>query len=436
MERINGTGRSFGRRWRNPGIRRLVALCMGMAVLLILLAWAYGQYEGERLKREWLARDERLIGSLAAAHPELVSELPRLLVRAEQDDPEFRKLGQQISSRYGLNEATDDAIFPVVERFRGELGLTLGIGLGLFMLLLSLLLLRLFDNPYRHINRLAVSLENSIKQHAPMDKPLYEDGELGLLSHSVQELSIRLQETIAQLRREKSLLKDTVADISHQLKTPLTSLAIYVELLQDPRTSAEDGREFLETCRRELERMEWLILTLLKIARLEAEALELAPIRAPLQDTIELALEPLRGMAELRRVELQVEEPAEGISLAHDPRWLSEALANLIKNAIEHSPVDGRVSIRTERTPMFAHISVRDQGAGIDEQHLPHIFKKFYQSSPAGSGVGLGLPLAKSIVEKHEGHLSASSRPGEGTAFTVTLPLHRPSSSAPSLTDL
>jgi len=436
VERLSETKRSFGRLWRNPGVRRFAAICLAAALVLMLFAWFYSRYESDRLKREWLARDERLIGSLAAAHPELASELPRLFVEDRKEDPEARKLGQELASRYGLDEKADSSIFPIVERFRSELWIKLSAGLGLFILLLSLLLFRVYASPYRHIHRLAVSLEKSVKQNTPMDKPLYEDGELGLLSHTVQELSLRLQETISQLHKEKELLKDTVADISHQLKTPLTSLAIYVELLQDPRTSREDAREFLETCRRELERMEWLILTLLKIARLEAEALEIVPVRAPLSDTVEMALDPLRSVAELRRIRLHVEAPQEEISLLHDPKWLSEALTNLVKNAIEHSPEGGQVTVRTERTPMFAHISVRDQGKGIDEKHLPHIFKKFYQSSPAGSGVGLGLPLAKSIVEKHDGLLSASSRPEEGTTFTMTIPLHRTLPQASSLTNL
>ncbi|RUS47468.1 sensor histidine kinase KdpD [Cohnella sp. AR92] len=435
MERLNESRRSFGQVWRNPGIRRLAVVCLVSALLLMLFAWAFSRYQGERLKREWLARDEQLIGTIAAGHPEIASELPRLFADNSSGDSAIRERGRELAARYGLTRSVDPAVLPIVESYRTNLWATLSIALGLFVLLSAALLLRVYDRPYRHIRRLAISLENSVKQNAPMDKPLYEDGELGLLSHAVQELSLRLQETIAQLHKEKSLLKDTVADISHQLKTPLASLTIYVELLQDPRTSQKDAREFLDTCRRELDRMEWLILTLLKIARLEAEALELAPVKASLSHTIETALDPLRSMAEQRMVELVVNAQEE-LTLLHDPRWLSEAFTNLVKNAIEHSPEGGQVSIRIERTPLFAHISVKDQGEGIDERHLPHIFKKFYQSSPAGSGVGLGLPLAKSIIEKHEGLISASSRPKEGTSFTVTLPLHRSGSAGPSLTNL
>lgn len=422
MERLNRFRFRAGRLWRNAGIRRLAAIGAIALIVSLLLVWALARYETNRLKHEWIAQNDALIGTLAAAHPEWAQELPKLFAEGgAARNPDAAEAGRRLAEQYGLNEATDSSLLPVVSSFRSHVWTLSAWGAALLLVLLFTVLIREYNRPYRAIRRLAASLEDAVKRNEPMDYRIYGEGDLGLLAHAVQELALRLQETIAQLHREKEFLKDTIADISHQLKTPLASLTLYVELLQDPRTKSEEAQEFLDTCRRELERMEWLTLTLLKIARLEAEALELKPASLPLANTIEQAVLPVRLLAEQRDVRLDISAPA-SLRCFHDPRWLAEAIGNLVKNAIEHSPPGGVVRIAAEETPVLVRLSVSDQGQGIEERHLPHIFKKFYSASRGGSGVGLGLPLAKSIVERHDGVLSAARGEDGGTIFRVTLP--------------
>lgn len=425
MERLIAWRRGAARLWRNPGIRRLGAIGLIALAAALLLAWMLISVEANRLKREWLARDEALIGALAKAHPEWAPELPRLFAAgSEAPDSAAAAEGRKLAERYGLTLEGNSSLLPIVSDVRSHLWTASAWGLSLLIAAWFVLLLREYAKPFRTIRRLSASLEKAIKRNEPMDFRIYGEGELGLLAHGVQELTLRLQETIAQLHRDKEFLKDTIADISHQLKTPLASLTIYVELLQDPRTKPEDAREFVETCRRELERMEWLSLTLLKIARLEAEALELKPSLLPLAQTVKQAIEPLDKLAEQKDVRLELDVPS-GLLCYHDPKWLAEAVGNLAKNAIEHSPQGGAVGISAQATPVFVRLSVSDQGKGIEEKHLPHIFKKFYSASKGGSGVGLGLPLAKSIVERHDGVLSAARNARGGTTFTATIPIRQ-----------
>ncbi|WP_027092819.1 sensor histidine kinase [Cohnella thermotolerans] len=422
MERINEDRLRAARLWRNPGIRRLAVLCLLALLAAPILSWAFVAFETSRLKQDWLDRDAALIGQLASAHPELAAELPYLFASGDRKpDPETVRQGKELAAKYGMDATLDSSLLPVVSAFRSHAAMLLAGGAALGLAAFSVLIFREFNKPLRDIRRLAASLEKAVKNNERMDYRIYGEGDLGLLAHGVQELSLRLQETIAQLHRDKEFLKETIADISHQLKTPLASLAIYIELLQDKRTKPADAREFLETCRRELERMEWLTLTLLKIARLEAEALELQPVVSPLADTVEQAVEPVRKLAEQKGVRILFEE-RERIEFLHDPRWLAEAIGNLVKNAVEHSPPGAAVTIRSEQTPVFVRLTVRDEGAGIAERDLPHIFKKFYRASSGGGGVGLGLPLAKSIVERHDGVLSAVRNDTGGTTFTVAIP--------------
>ncbi|MBW5448654.1 hypothetical protein GE107_21650 [Cohnella sp. CFH 77786] len=425
MERLGDSKLNAARLWRNPPARRLAWMLAAAAIVSAVLVWLFAERSSERLKQDWLAQQTGIIGRLATADPGQAKLWARLLANPDNLTPQDAERGRQIAAEYGLTPKLESRLFPVLNDYRARTLAVLGAGMLALLVALSALLVREYRRHFADIRRLAVSLDDAVKHNEPMAFRLYEEGELGLLASSVQELAIRLQETIGQLHRDKAFLKDTVADISHQLKTPLSSLIIYMDLLLEGNVDADRAREFLETCRRELDRMEWLTLTLLKIARFEADALALQIRPAPLPPTVARASDAVRRLAEDRQVSIVQKPPREaGPEIPHDPRWLAEAIANVLKNAIEHSPPGGHVTVGWETTPVFLRLYVEDQGPGIDEQHLPHIFRKFYRVSPGGSGVGLGLPLAKSIAERHGGMLSASSRLEGGSRFVLTMPLN------------
>ena len=421
MERLDESKLGIARFWRNPPVRR-VAWWFGAALVSqLLLVWAFTSYATERLKAGWLDDQTVLLGQVAALDPGVARQLPRLLV--EEPTEEQREAGRRLAESYGLAAYVRDVPPPFVASFAGGFRRLLLAGGAGVLLLLFWGMLREQRRQLTAMRDLALSLEMAVKRNVPMPFRPHEEGEFGLLADAVTELSRRLQETIARLQREKVFLKDTIANISHQLKTPLASLTVFVDLLREGRTGPAETQEFLETCRKELDRMEWLVLTLLKIARLEAGALELQRAAKPLAETVEQALASVRALAEARNVRLDIETRDSELAFSHDSRWLAEAIANVVKNAVEHSPPGERVTIAWERTPVFVRLRVTDRGSGIDEAHLPHIFKKFYRASRSGSGAGLGLALAKSIVERHGGMISAESRPAGGTVFTMTFPL-------------
>ncbi|WP_221469072.1 sensor histidine kinase [Cohnella nanjingensis] len=409
------------RLWRSASVRRLAAIFLAAAAIAAICVAAYTAYSTTALKRAWLAHETALLGTMAQLHPELAEEWAKRSTSSALT-PEAEEQGRKLAAAYGIDTRLDTALIPIVSEQRTRTWVLLGAGASALLGALFLLLLRESRSQLNDVRRLALSLEEAVKLGRPMHFRIYGEGEFGLLAHGVQELSLRLQETIAQLNRDKDFLKETIADISHQLKTPLASLTIYVELLQEGRVSPEEAAEFLRTCSRELERMEWLILTLLKIARLEADTLPMQMVQAPLAKTVEMAQDSARRLADEKAVSIVTEEPDEPVTLPHDPRWLAEAIGNLLKNAIEHSPAQGRVTVSWARTPVFVRLQVSDEGRGIDERHLPHIFKKFYRASSGGSGVGLGLPLAKTIAERHRGMLSVARNEAGGATFTMTLP--------------
>jgi len=244
---------------------------VGLAVVVGLLIALYSHYSTERLKRQWLEQEYAIAGELSRSNPELAGQWATLLVHPPT--PQAIEDGRDWLERYGVTQRMDARLLPVLGSYRSW---TLAFLLSAALLLVACLTLWLFresGNQLKALRKLSHALDDTVKHNLPMAERHYGEGELGMLAGSVQELALRLQETIEQLNREKTYLKDTVADISHQLKTPLASLMIYVELLAEGKTDPANAAEFLATCRRELDRMEWLILTLLKLARIEADAL-------------------------------------------------------------------------------------------------------------------------------------------------------------------
>lgn len=424
MEQLKDNKFTLARLWRNPSIQRIVVILGLLLLSSILFIWLYSNYSTDNLKKDWLEKEAAMLGRLYAEDPALADKYVSSMILTEALTPASITEGRQVLERSGITSELESELIPLLnQHYSRTFWSLITTALALFTLI-GYLFIRESRKQLVKVRSLALSLEQTVKLNKPMTHRPYDEGELGLLAAGAHELTTRLQETIEQLHQEKAFLKEMVADISHQLKTPLASLMIYIELLREGKVDEQLAAEFLDTCRRELDRMEWLTLTLLKLARLEADALEMSMKEAPLVDTVTTAIHAISGLAQDKNVKLQIEEPNPRISLIHDSHWLAEAITNLLKNAVDHSPQNSEVLISWERTSVFTRLYVKDQGIGIDEMHLPHIFKKFYRASSGGSGVGLGLPLAKLIVERHGGILSAAPNPSGGTSFILTLPHH------------
>lgn len=275
---------------------------------------------------------------------------------------------------------------------------------------------------YRKISELTEYLFRLQTRMRVLDIRDNAEGELSILKNEIYKLSEKLLRQAELLQEDKRFLAKSLSDISHQLKTPLTSLLMMVELLSEEDLPEEKRREFLENVRSGLARMEWLVLSLLKLSRLDADAVEFQ--REPL-DAYELLLEaasPLSYLLEAKGVRLELAPREEPVTLYGDRQWLSEALGNLLKNCMEHTPQGGCVSLTYGGNNLYTELRIADTGEGIAPEDLPHIFERFYRGKNSGSqSVGIGLALAKEIVSRQKGKIGVESAPGKGTAFTVRL---------------
>ena len=247
-----------------------------------------------------------------------------------------------------------------------------------------------------------------------------EEGELYRLFHTVNSMAAVLNAHADNELREKEFLKNTISDISHQLKTPLAALNIYNGLLQDGDMELSAVKEFADLSEQELDRIETLVQSLLKITKLDAGSVILEKATENVADMLRDVELHFAYRAKQEHKELVLSGPEE-VLLFCDRDWLTEAIDNIVKNALDHTESGDAVHITWKALPNAVQIAVKDNGCGIHPEDLHHIFKRFYRSrfSQDKQGIGLGLPLAKTIVEAHSGTIEVDSELGKGTTFTM-----------------
>ena len=247
-----------------------------------------------------------------------------------------------------------------------------------------------------------------------------EEGEIYRLFHVVNTLAAGLNAQLSKKNQEKEFLKDTISDISHQLKTPLAALNIYNGLMQDGTENMADIQTFAALSEKELDRMEMLVQNLLKITKLDVGSIVFERHMESVSEMMEESREHFRYRAKQEQKHL-IYSGDEDVRLLCDRSWLMEAIDNLVKNALDHTKEEDTVSVTWQQCSSVVQIRVMDNGSGIHPEDLYHIFKRFYRSrfSKDTQGLGLGLPLAKSIIEAHGGTIEVNSTLGQGTSFTI-----------------
>lgn len=251
-----------------------------------------------------------------------------------------------------------------------------------------------------------------------------EEGAMYHLFHEVNSLVAIADAHADSERQAKEFLRRTISDISHQLKTPIAALNVYNGILQQEAADADTVREFTALSERELDRIEALVQSLLKMARLDAGAITLEKSPENLSELLEHVKGQYAFRAEREGKALALEGDERAVLLC-DRTWLTEAMGNLVKNALDHTHQGDRILVRWQQSPCLTKITVEDTGSGIHQSDLYHVFKRFYRSrfSKDTQGIGLGLPLAKSIIEAHGGSIEVQSELGRGTVFTVSFPI-------------
>lgn len=272
---------------------------------------------------------------------------------------------------------------------------------------------------YNAIAALSSECDRVLHGEYHLDIDSGEEGELSILEHEIYKMTVTLREQADILKRDKIYLSDSISDISHQLRTPLTSLSLIHTLLRSPELAPEKRVSLTRDMGVLLERMEWLVAALLKISKLDTGTASFDQRAISVRELIAEASAPLAIPMEIRKQCLSIDCP-EGITYTGDFAWSVEAMENILKNCMEHTPAGGTIQVSARETPIFTAITIRDTGPGIDPEDLPHIFERFYRGKNADpSSFGIGLNLARMIVLQQNGTIRAENLRGGGASFTI-----------------
>lgn len=271
---------------------------------------------------------------------------------------------------------------------------------------------------YRAIARLSNSIDRILHGQ---DEILFTDsreGELAILTSEVTKMTVRLREQTDALAADKVRLTDAIADISHQLRTPLTSMNLTVSLLSEDGLSDERRLRLTRDLSRSLRRIDWLIDALLKISKIDAGTVGFRSERVSVAELIRRAAAPLMIPMELRGQEIRVHADSE--KYTGDMQWSVEAIGNILKNCVEHTPEGGSIEISSTENALFTEIVISDSGAGFTPGDIPHLFERFYRGKNAdAASVGIGLALARTVITAQNGTVAASNGKNGGAQFTV-----------------
>lgn len=302
-------------------------------------------------------------------------------------------------------------------------------------LIVTVIFMILTDRRYRALAKMAANLDRVLAGERDIRLRDMSEGELAILSSEIDKVIARLNLTVDELQAEKLALSDALADISHQLKTPLTSIAISTELIRDRLSARGDSEDLVERLRliQTLQaRVEDLVSALLKLARIDAGVIKLVCGAVDARELVRKSFEPLAIAFDIADVRFSA-DVQDGASYEGDLTWSVEALENILKNCMEHTPAGGCVSVRVTEDVLACRIRIEDTGPGIAESDLPHIFERFYRGSRDANaapsevnpaGVGIGLALSKSLVTAQGGTLTAENLRDEngnitGAAFNL-----------------
>lgn len=272
---------------------------------------------------------------------------------------------------------------------------------------------------YQEIEKLSGYLRQISSGDYSLDVRDNHEGELSILKSDIYKVTLMLSEQSELLKKDKLQLTEAISDISHQLKTPLTSMTMMVDLLSDAQLPDEKRKEFTHNMSTQLERIDWLVSSLLKISKIDAGTVIFKQDKVLVKELIQKSLDPVLIPMDIKEQRLSIKGD-ETVSFRGDLNWTVEALINILKNCVEHTQHEGAIHISFSENTLFTEIVIADNGKGIPKEDLPYIFNRFYKGKTASEdSVGIGMAMAHSIITNQNGHIEVTSEQGQGTTFQI-----------------
>lgn len=400
----------------NPEIKSYVKSFFILFIITIVLCVGTKFSAINIIKDKVIENNQAIIGQIISQRPEVEEEIIDIITQG--NSKENINLGKEILAKYNYGNNLSLTNEPIIKESMSKIFIIFLI-LICFVLIVSLILAILyFRKIYKDIKDMTDYVYNSSEGRNFDMKNRNQEGQIGLLKTELIKMINILKEKVELLNNEKIFLNEVISDISHQLKTPMTSLIILNDLMYEDLPK-ETKIEFLDKIKSQLNRMEWLIKSMLKLSKVEAKVIDFEKKEVKVSELIKKSISPSLISMEIKNIELTVNGD-ENISYIGDINWSCEAFVNIIKNCIEHTDTNGKINISYEENPLYCEVVIKDSGEGIDKKDLPHIFKRFYKGkSSKDDSVGIGLAMAKSIIESQNGDIYVKSEKNKGSEFHI-----------------
>ena len=396
---VSAVNKMKDRRLRQTLILLVLALTVTVGMVFFLASKSVNFIE-----RQQIRRNAEIIGLIAEKYPDAQSEVIKLF---QSEHLSTSELGEEIFQKYGMDFASGN----IVGNYR-EAQLYI---VSIFLVLIALFCFAVFFIFYFYLKRMDNSLINIseyinrlLNKDYALDIIDNDEGTLSSLKNDIYKVTVMMKEQNELLKQDKMLLANNLADISHQLKTPLTSMLLMSDLLDSDELTKEERKEFLRVIKSQLKRIEWLVSSLLKLSKLDAKTIEFKKDQIHAHDLLRKAIEPVYMMIETKDQQYLVS--GDNPLIETDVNWTCEAFVNILKNCSEHTPQGGILKAEVFDTVMYTEFVLSDNGVGIDAKDLPFIFDRFYRCSTVSKeSVGIGLAMAYSIITGQDGTISVQS---------------------------
>ena len=370
-----------------------------IAILIIILFYfLISNIINNSYEQKIIDNNSYLIGNLITKYPNLKEDIiSSYLIKDNYD------IGNNLIKEYNLITIKNNNIIILLYCLISAL----------LLFIINFLYIR---NIYKKIGKIDKYMNNILNDDYSINIKDYCEGDISNLKNDIYKMTIKLKEQSELLIKEKKYLEETLQDISHQIKTPLTSMYMINDILTN-ESNENIKKEFLIKNKNQIERIEWLVTSLLKLSRLESGTIKLKKEKINLKELIDKAIEPINVLLELKNIKLT--KNVENINLNVDINWTVEALLNIIKNACEHTK--DKIEIIGSTNPLYTEIKIIDNGLGISKKDIKHIFERFYKGNHNKESIGIGLNMSKKIINLQNGLIEVSSKEGVGSTFIIKL---------------
>lgn len=329
------------------------------------------------------------------------------------------KTNNEILREYGIELDKDSVILENNTDFKKFIIIDINT-LIVFILMLSIIFFKYNHSESKKINEITKYIEEINRGNYKLNIEENTEDELSILKNELYKITVMLKEVAENSQKDKTTLKDSLSDISHQIKTPITSILIMLDnILSDENMPEDIKKDFIKDIKREIVNIKFLVESILKLSKIDSNSIKFIKKEVFIKDIINEAVKNVSMLSELKNIEIIVLGD-DSIKTICDLKWQVEAITNILKNCIEHSYENKKIYINYNQNNMYTELKIEDNGTGIDAKDLPHIFERFYKGKNSSSdSVGIGLALSKSIIESNNGYIQVDSKLNKGTTFII-----------------